>query len=521
MRTTMSWQSLICRLRWRRIRKQRSRSRTISAFFVRQRYLDLGYPEAKVRWKIDSQTQAVLLHVDEGTRYTVGQITYEGNTSQKESDLTSYLVRPTHEKLGETGKTVPFVEADLRAGAELVQRFMRGRGYLRASISELAFTPQPEAGTQDILVRLNEGNRYGIGTIAVTGDLAGRKAAVEEKIAALRDEEFNEVKIENTRAAIAGAYQEAGYFEAIVTSHADATLPSRLIVPVQFHIVPGSRFRISNVVTSPTFSKGAQRLIRSAFKPAIGRIFVPANVEVMHRRMLDTDVFSRLDLTPKPHADGSMTIELSGEEAARKRLSAYAGYETFLGPIVGAEYREVNYWDTGNAFRLKTEYTGRGFNGAIQEIDPALFGSPCAFDVELAMVNNAVFDYERRTVNLRTTLSRHWNKNISASLFGEVSINKTSSDMLSPAELGPEDYRLASVGTSLVLDYRNSPSTAHRRMDRGPDNHGCLRGGNGCGLFARRCLFFVLPAHHEKTPCSVLRPHGCHQRREWCRRCAH
>ncbi len=425
------------------------------AFFVRQRYLELGYPEAKVRWEVAGAE--VVLEVEEGPRYTVGQIVFDGNTAQDEEALTGYLLRPTREKLGRTDRKVPFVEADLRAGSEQVQRFIRGQGYLRATVSDLAFTKHPETATVDIRARVIEGDLYTIGAITFSGDFAGEEKAVRKQIAKLTGQPFNEVVIENKRAAIAGIYQEAGHYQALVTARADATSRRVRIVPVHFHIAPGPLFRIVRVETVPGFSKGAQRLIRSSFMPAVGKIYVPADLEVMHRRVLDSDVFSRLDVTPRPHADGTLTLELSGEEALRKRLSAYAGFETFLGPIIGAEYREVNFLDTGDALRLKAEITGKGFNGAIQVIDPAIFNSSFSLDAELSTENIAVFDYERRTTKARTTLSRHWNRNVFTSLFAEGSLNNSSSENLTPAELGPEDYRLATVGASLVLDYRNSP----------------------------------------------------------------
>ena len=103
------------------------------SFFVRQRYHDLGYRDAEVTWEVAGGT--ALLHVNEGQRYTIGAISYVGNTSQNESELDAYLLRATHEKLGTMGKKVPFVEADLEAGAGLVQRYYQSQGFLNAAVA--------------------------------------------------------------------------------------------------------------------------------------------------------------------------------------------------------------------------------------------------------------------------------------------------------------------------------------------------------------------------------------------------
>lgn len=122
------------------------------AFFISQRYHDLGYSNAHTRWEI--KDGAGFVHVNEGDIFKVGNITYEGNTSADTKDLDSYMLRPTHEKLGTSGQHVPFVKSDLRSGAQLVQRYFQGLGYLDATVDEPEFTQHNETATQDVLVKI-------------------------------------------------------------------------------------------------------------------------------------------------------------------------------------------------------------------------------------------------------------------------------------------------------------------------------------------------------------------------------
>src|SRR4029079_17155788 len=114
------------------------------------------------------------LHVEEGTKYKVGTVRYEG-TTQPPNELTDYLLRRTHEKLKVRGDHPPFVAADLKDGSNLVQRHLMGEGYLDAGVQEPIYTARPAAGVQDVLVKIKEGQRYLFGTVAVTGDLLGRE----------------------------------------------------------------------------------------------------------------------------------------------------------------------------------------------------------------------------------------------------------------------------------------------------------------------------------------------------------
>ena len=426
------------------------------AFFVTINYLKLGYPEAEVDW--DLVDGKVILTVKEGPLYTIGNIEYKGNKSQPEGELTAYLLRTTRERVGALNKNMlPFVMSDLREGSSYVQRYFQAQGFLNAVVKEPAAFPRPETKTQDIVVDIVEGTRYTFGAIQVTGDLRGLDREVSEQFADITGQPFNEVKAESIRAQIASIFEQRGYFSATVTADADMKQNAASVVPVSYHVLPGGLYRVTKLEIAPEFSNGAERLTRSSFNVALGRQYIPKDLELMHRRTLDSEVFSRLNVTPEPHADGTMTLKITGEEAMTRRVAVYGGYETFQGPILGFELRKVNLWDTGDAVQFKGEISGAGWSGGIKWIDPAIFNSPNSFDVELKSANTTFFDILRKSTGIRSTLRRQWNTHFTTSLFGEYSINNVSSDVYLPTVLGPSEYTIAMGGFSAILDYRNNP----------------------------------------------------------------
>jgi outer membrane protein assembly factor BamA len=388
----------------------------------------------------------------------VGTITYEG-TSEPPDDLTGYLLRRTHEKLKVRGDHPPFVAADLKDGANLVQRHLMGEGYLDAGVQEPISTARPALGVQDVLVKVHEGQRYLFGNVAVTGELLGREEEVEGILEGLRGQPFNEVKIEDARTKITGIYERRGYFTATTTVATGRKGTRGGTIPVTFHVTPGAQFRITGIELSPDLSRGARRLAGAGFKRSVGKVYSPEDLDMMHKQVVNSEVFARLDVDPKPVGDGTMVLVISGEEAKTRRYSAYAGYETFRGPILGVESQKVNWHDTGDTLRLKAEANGIGFSGGVTLIDPAILNSPFSLEGTIGGENEAVFDYQRQTYLARVTLSRQWNKAISSKLFVEGTTNTAESDELLPEELGPDDYQTAAVGAAAVFDYRNNPLT--------------------------------------------------------------
>ncbi|RBP38559.1 Beta-barrel assembly machine subunit BamA [Roseimicrobium gellanilyticum] len=425
------------------------------AFFLRQRLLDLGYPEATVAWTVEGGT--AVLKVEEGPRYLVGTITFEGNTSQKEDDLRAYLLRPTHEKLGRNDANPPLVENDIQKGAEMVQRYFQAQGYLNAVVAEPQITMRSETKTQDILVKITEGPRYDIGHVSVTGDWESQRKEVMAAIEGMTGQPFSEVKIEEVRKQLVGLYQQRGYFAAEVISSADLSRVRGGPVPVVYQVIPGNLFRIVGISVAPGFSKGADRIVRASFKRSVNHVYSPADLEVMHKQALKSDVFSRLDVTPKKMTDDTITLELTGEEGPTRTRAAYVGYETFKGPIVGGELRKVNIFNSGNAGQLKAEWSGVGITGVARLTDPAVFNTSHTLDMSLYADGQDIFDYKRQSYGGKVVLSRQWTKEFSTNIFGDYSMNTSESDVLTPEELGPDDYNLGIVGFSTIIDFRDSP----------------------------------------------------------------
>lgn len=428
------------------------------AFFVRQRLLELGYPEAVVDWEISGNT--AILKVTEGPRYSVGEIKFEGNTSQPDEELTKYLLRPTHEKLGSTTNHPPFIEAAVKEGRTLVQRYFQSQGYLDVEVEdEPRFVMQPTTATVDITLAIKEGPRYDLGEIQLEGDLLNKEKEIHQQIKDLSGQPYSEVKLEAVRTNVVGLFQQIGYFHPDVTWQADPSKRNGGAVPVLYRIIPGERYRIEQVEISPAFSRGATRLIRSSFKRAEGTIYSPSDLEVMHRRLLDTEVFSKLEITPVSDENAhTLVLQLTGEEAKRKRLAVFGGYQSFVGGIAGVELRAVNLFDTGHAGLLKGEINALGLNGEVRWMNPALFNTGFSLNTAVAAESRTYFDdYDTRTLSGRPTLTRQWNKYFTSSVFAEYALSTTESETLTPIELGPADYTVQRAGLTLTVDFRNNP----------------------------------------------------------------
>jgi outer membrane protein insertion porin family len=315
----------------------------------------------------------------------------------------------------------------------------------------------PATGSTDITVALTPGPRSVFGTVSVLGESAPLSEEGQAKIKSLTGQPFSEVRLENVRKEVKGDLQSRGWFGADVTASAPRAAESGGAIPAFLTISPGLPYNITEVRTVPGLSRGARRVANAVFQPAAGDRYDPETLDLLHRRALDTGIFSRLDVDPLMLGPDTMALSIEGEEAKPKTLGFFGGYETFFGPIAGIEARHVNFMDTGDSVGLRAEIRGTGANGSLQWTDPAIFGSRNVLSAGLALESFTFKDYYRVSLGLRTSLTRRFNRHITTEVFSNISVNAVGSDILTEAELGPEEYGTLTAGGRLVLDYRDNP----------------------------------------------------------------
>ena len=138
------------------------------AFFLEVFYRKHGYAKVDVHYVIESGDR-LRLDINEGPRFYLRQVTFDGNTHEPADKLFEYMVGPTRERYSRMEKRLPFVAADLEEGTHLVQRFYVAEGFLDAVVDAPREKFLPESNEVDVTVPLHEGRQYFFGNITFSG----------------------------------------------------------------------------------------------------------------------------------------------------------------------------------------------------------------------------------------------------------------------------------------------------------------------------------------------------------------
>src|SRR5256886_6805385 len=133
------------------------------AFFVEVFYRKHGYAKVDVHYVIESGDR-LRLDINEGPRFLLGTMTFDGNAREPADKLFEYLVGPTRERYSRLEKRLPFVAADLEEGTHLVQRFYVAEGFLDAVVDPPRYKFRAQSAEVDVVVPIHHGRQYFFGT---------------------------------------------------------------------------------------------------------------------------------------------------------------------------------------------------------------------------------------------------------------------------------------------------------------------------------------------------------------------
>lgn len=440
------------------------------AFFSRQQYMGGGWPEATTRWDLKGNT--ILIVITPGAQTRVGSLTWKGDKVLPPEEMRKFLLRPSIEKEGADKENPVWVAGDLTIGASLLQRRLRSSGYLLAETTLLPAANADLEGRRDLALEVKAGPAFSFGEISFTGSPPQLEKACREIVASVSGGPFNEARVQQIESQLTSIAHEQGWLDADTTSNYQLGSQGGM-VDVQLQMLPGLRYRVNQMVTHDGFSRGSKRVLKAGFRVLEGKMYSSVDLDLNFRRALDTGMFALLDVEEirtgtKSHlavdakrsaveASAPLTdLRITGEETKPKTLGFEVGFDTFLGPQIGITYKNTNLRDNGNTLAAELNWSAAGPLGSIKLKDPAFLNSTYSGSAGLSVESFNLFEYARYGTSLNLELSRRVSRYFSYTLFAGASINTVSTDVLTPAEIGPDVYTLTSVGMSFLMDHRDS-----------------------------------------------------------------
>lgn len=184
----------------------------LKAFYENAGFLDVSItPDLKY-----SNTRSQLfitISVDEGKKYTVGNITISGNTIFPESDIRKSLKMNTKK---------PFSNEGLRVDIDSIQQYYYDRGYMSARINA-DISIDKENAKIDIAFSIAENELTYIDKIDVKGNIRTKDVVIRRELRVYPGEKFDGSKIRRSKERL----YNLGYFEEVSFDTEPGSAPNK------------------------------------------------------------------------------------------------------------------------------------------------------------------------------------------------------------------------------------------------------------------------------------------------------
>jgi outer membrane protein insertion porin family len=347
---------------------------------------------------------SLTFNIKEGPTVKVGKIVFTGNTNIPARDLRTAMVnlKPIgipHSIFLENLLPRTFDASKLDEDAERVRQAYRNKGYFTALTGEPQtnvrnaggvnpFTLRPSGGKRvDILIPIEEGERYRLGGITFTGNKAYTNLkALRAQFAQKDGEYFNITLFQKGLENLRKAYGQGGYIN-FVGAPTPTVDKVKKVVTMNIDIDEGKQFYVSRIEFSGnTITR--DKVIRREMMIEEGQVYNSQLVDLSLLRLNQLNYFEVLksdqDVESRQNTDlGTVDLLLKLREKGKNSIGLNGGVSGQSGSFIGMNYETNNFLGFGETLSVNanigdlSRVLSFGFN------EPYLRNKPVSLGVQV------------------------------------------------------------------------------------------------------------------------------------------
>lgn len=381
---------------------------------IKRAYIDEGYPlvEVKVDELINTYNEAQLrVKIDEGNKLSVRKIVFEGNKHISSGDLKGAMDETAEEQWWKIWDKARFNKEKYETDKKLIVDYYRERGYKDASIvnDQLKYSLNNEE--MDIIIRVDEGNQYRIGSIKFKGNKIYSDTLLLSRLGMKSGDIYNEKKFnQNLRgneaqSDVASMYLDNGYLGFNADVEEKTTDNNRVDLTV--NITENRQFRIGLISFSGN-TKTQDKVIRRELFTLPGQYFNRGEMIRSMRQISALNYFNpeKLNYDFSQRNDSTVDLTYMLEEKSSDQLNASIGWSQSFG-LSGSLGLVFNNFDiaapfsggAGQIFSIQWDF---GTGGTYQTFSLG-FTEPWLYNTRTSAGVNVFDTRQNYTYSLRET----------------------------------------------------------------------------------------------------------------------
>ena len=374
---------------------------------LRELLAEHGHQFATIRTEIKTippASVALTFNVKEGPTVKVGKIAFQGNSNINDRTLRAAMknLKPIgipHSIILENLFSRTFDASKLDEDTERVRAAYRDRGYFKALTSEPTthtrdaggldlFTLRPSTGKRiDILMPVEEGDRYRLGGITFKGMKDVKNVRVLRGQFALKDGEyFNATLFGKGLEQLRKAYGELGYINFVGTPIPRIDAAQKLVY-LDIDVDEGKKFYVSRIeFTGNSITR--DKVIRRELLLEEGQQYNSRMWELSILRLNQLNYFEALKADQDSESrlnpdEGTVDLLLKLKEKGKNSIGLNGGISGLSGTFVGLNYETNNFLGLGETLSVQANVGDLSRNLSFGFTEPYLRNKPISLGIQV------------------------------------------------------------------------------------------------------------------------------------------
>lgn len=367
---------------------------------VRQLYASKGYYTAQVSGEAEElEGNEVILYLDilEGPKGWITEIRFEGNEVFSDGRLKRVMRTKEKNWLSWLTKAGTMNREILEVDLARIRYFYHDHGYLDVEVSEPEIRVSRDGRSLSVIVRIEEGRQYRVGSVEIAGDLIAPKEEIlrEVKLETKPGKVYRASQVERDREKLVGSYADKGYAFCEV-SPLTSRDPQKGLVHLRFQVDKGPKVRLGRITVRGN-TKTVDKVIRRDIRLAEGDVYKASEIRKALRKLRKLGIFKEVDISTVPTAqEDVLDLEVRVEEMPTGALQFGGGYSSLHGVVGMVSLSERNLFGRAIRAYIRATLGGEMNEFALGASDPRFLDTQYSlgFDLYNETYEYSTYDYQ-------------------------------------------------------------------------------------------------------------------------------
>jgi outer membrane protein insertion porin family len=380
-------------------------------------YHNQGYYHALVQpvlQKTRPSDVALTFVITEGSRAKIRSIAFQGNRTFSARTLRKVIETKSYFWLTSWLTDSGLYQTEMAAAdAERLREYYLDRGYLQVQVGVPEATLSQDQRWFDLVFPIEEGDRYTIASVTVSGEHILSEAQVRSVITTTPGSVFDRSQIRKDILSVTDEYGERGYAFAQVTPQLSPDQPAKRVA-IEFQIQEGQQVKVQRINITGNV-KTLDKVIRRELRVNEQETLDTKALKRSFERLNNLNFFESVEIVPDRVQDDLVDLEVKVKEKPTGTFSVGGGYSSVDKIIGTADITQGNLFGRGQMIRLQGQLGGRSRSYSLTFRDPYVLDYPVSASLSLFNQQRIFDTYREKQLGGSLTLGKSFTEYLSGS----------------------------------------------------------------------------------------------------------